>query len=240
MGNEIEVLSKSKQPTGGHFVVEDYDEHPALCRNGVWVGRKENFVQTVTLGYEHEGLDLVVGWAVNGQQVVDPGYGGNTPYPEPCPGLPSVRYLCPVQGHWHRISFISSSGEPERCLSLQVLFRRREDNYQNVEDGPTVKVCVSGSLIEWPAHLIKDEASCLRHVWDVLQRYAEVAKVNPGDPVQFLAGFPASELRQLAASAQALDRIDDREQPALAETLREHVVGALRSRIPEASRSQAG
>jgi hypothetical protein len=100
VGVELEVLSKTKTVTGGHLVVEDYDENPVLCRRGVWVGWKETFVQTVTLGYEHEGYDLVVGWAVNGQMIVDPGYGDVMMFPEPCPGLPSIRYRCPVEGHW--------------------------------------------------------------------------------------------------------------------------------------------
>jgi hypothetical protein len=176
---------------------------------------------------------------VDGQMIVDPGYGDAMLFPAPCPGLPSVRYLCPVQGHWHRISLISTSGEPEQCLSLQALFRRRDDNYQKIEDGPIVRVCVSGSVIQWPAHLVKEEASCLRHLWDVLKRYAEVAHVNPGDPVQFLSAFPASELRRLEASAQALEQIDEKEQPALSQALRESVVGTLRSRIPNAPRAQA-
>jgi hypothetical protein len=239
VGVELEVLSKTKTVTGGHLVVEDYEENPVLCRRGVWVGWKETFVQTVALGYEHEGYDLVVGWAVNGQMIVDPGYGDVMMFPEPCPGLPSIRYRCPVEGHWHRISFISTSGEPEQCLSVQALFRRKDDNYQQIEDGPTVKVCVSGSVIQWPAHLIKEEASCLRHMWDVLKRYAEVAHVKPGDPVQFLAAFPPAELRRLEASAQALERIDAQEQPALAQALRESVLGTLRSRIPDAPTAQA-
>jgi hypothetical protein len=234
VGTEIKVLSNTKKSTGGHFVVEDYDANPVLCRRGLWVGRKELFVQTITLDYEHEGLELMVGWAVNGQVVVDPGYTGTMLLPEPVPGLPTIVYQCPVQGHWHRITFICSSGQPEQCFSLQALFRRRADNYQTVEDGPTVKVCVSGSMIEWPAHLIKEEATCLRHVWDVLKRYAEVAKVNPGDPEQFLTAFPPSELRRMEASAQALDQIDEREHPELAKTLHENIVGTLRSRIVDA------
>jgi hypothetical protein len=44
MGIELEVLSKTKTVTGGHLVAEDYDEHPVLCRRGLWVGWKETFV----------------------------------------------------------------------------------------------------------------------------------------------------------------------------------------------------
>ena len=237
---ELKVLSKKKSVTGGRLVVEDYDDHRVLCRRGLWVGWQETFIQTVTLGYEHEGYDLVVGWAVNGQTIFDPGHGTAVIFPgEPCPGQPSVRYVCPVEGHWHRISFLSTPGEPEHCLSVQALFRRRDTGWQQLEDGPFIQVCVSGSVIQWPAHLIKEEAACLRHVWDVLKRYAEVAHVNPGDPVQFLAAFPVAELRRLEASAQTLERLDEKEQPALAQALRESIVGTLRSRIPDTPTSHA-
>jgi hypothetical protein len=237
---ELKVLSKKKSVTGGRLVVEDYDDHPVLCRRGVWVGWQETFIQTVTLGYEHEGYDLVVGWAVNGQTIFDPGHGSAVIFPgEPCPGQPSVRYVCPVEGHWHRISFLSTPGEPERCLSVQALFRRKDTGWQQLEDGPFIQVCVSGSVIQWPAHLVKEEAACLRHVWDVVKRYAEIAHVNPGDPVQFLTAFPVAELRQLEASAQTLERLDEKEQPALAQALRESIVGTLRSRIPDTPTSHA-
>ena len=115
-------------------------------------------------------------------------------------------------------------------------FPTQGNGWQQLEDGPSIRVCVSGSVIQWPAHLIKEEASCLRHVWDVLKRYAEIAHVNPGDPVQFLGAFPVAELRRLEASAQTLERIDTQEQPALAQALRESIVGTLRSRIPDTPR----
>ena len=218
---ELEVLSKTKTVTGGRLVVEDYEDHPVLCRRGLWLGWQETFIQTVTLGYEHKGYDLVVGWAVNGQTIFDPGHGSAVTLPgEPCPGQPSVRYVCPVEGHWHRISFRSTPGEPEHCLSVQALFRRRDTGWQQLEDGPFIQVCVSGSVIQWPAHLMKEESSCLRHVWDVLKRYA-------------------GELRRLEASAQTLQKIDEQGQPALAQALRESIVGTLRSRIPDTPTSHA-
>ena len=73
----------------------------------------------------------------------------------------------------------------------------------------------------------------------VLKRYAEVAHVNPGDPVQFLAAFPVAELRRLEASAQTLQKIDEQGQPELAQALRESIVGTLRSRIPDTPTSHA-
>jgi hypothetical protein len=229
------VVSDTTTATGGQVVVEDYNKHPAVCRSGVWMGWEKTFTETVILAYEHTE-ELYVGWSVNGVTVIDPGYGPIVNFPgNPCPGLPSVSYICPVGGLFHQISFTSTSGDPYECLWAQVLYRGNSEKYVPAHLGPSMEVCLAGSDIEWPAYLIQEEEACLARLWDLLKRYVEIAHVNPGDPVEFLGGLPIEELIQLQAAVQTLENINAQEQPALASGLQESIVGILRSRMPGAS-----
>jgi hypothetical protein len=232
MADELKVVTDTRSDVGGHLVTENYDEHPRACRHGVWIGWKETFRQTVTLAFEHTGHPYV-GWSINGVTVVDPGYGPVTPPPgDPCPGAPSVLYVCPVAGHFHQISFTSIAGSPKSCLSVQAIYREHGEQGHPAHDGPATTVCVSGSHIDWPAFQILQEQACLKRWRDILRKYVEVADVGPLDPVELLTGLPADERTLLQAAAEALEEIKPDDQPVLANALRDTVIGVLRSRMP--------
>jgi hypothetical protein len=230
MANQLVVVDDSKSPTGGHVVVEDYDEHPRPCRRGLWIGWKETFSQRVTLAFERPGHPYV-GWSLNGVTVIDPGSG---PFPrppgEPCPGQPSVLYFAPVGGLENQIQFTGAPGIPRVCLGVQALYREH-GNLPALVAGPSTTVCLSGADIEWPAFLVKEEIACQKRWWEILRRYVEVADVGPLDPVAFLGELPDQDLKVLHAAAQTLERITGEDQPELANAIRERVVGILRSRM---------
>jgi len=74
----------------------------------------------VTLAWEHsEEGHPYIGWSVNGETVMDPG--GDPLVLEPCPGLASVRYTCPIDDLYHQISFTSTPGHPQVCFWVQAL-----------------------------------------------------------------------------------------------------------------------
>jgi hypothetical protein len=241
MASDLVVLSNTRTPTGGQrLVVRNYDQNPRPCRSGYWIGRQENFSQTVTLAWEHsEEGHPYIGWSVNGETVMDPG--GDPLVLEPCPGLASVRYTCPIDDLYHQISFTSTPGHPQVCFWVQALFLRHDESrYDPPHEGPWTSVCLDGFDIEWPSYLILEEQACLKRWGEILRQYVELAEVGPLDPVELLVGLPEQDLILLQAAAQSLERVNADQQPALANALRESVVGILRSRTPGAhSRRQA-
>jgi hypothetical protein len=189
----------------------------------------------MTLAYEHTEEPLYVGWQINGTTVVDPGFSAGTPpWGAPCPGAPSVTYRCPVDGYFHEISLTSSSGDPSECLLVQVLYRGPADQYKPAHLGPCMYVCLAGSGIEWPADKLKAWEACLAALWGKLTRYLELAHVNPGDPVEFLASLPGEVAIRLQAGVETLEHLDAAAQPQLAKAIKDDVLGILRARMPGA------
>jgi hypothetical protein len=73
MAYPLVELSRARAADGEHLVVENYDLNPRFCRQGIWVGWKFEFAETVVLSFEHDPEELYVGWSINGTTVVDPG-----------------------------------------------------------------------------------------------------------------------------------------------------------------------
>ncbi len=232
MGDKLVQLSDTKNVTGQSLVIEDYTKHPVLCRSGIWVGWLVTFTETVTFAYEHTEDPFYVGWAINGTTVVDPGYSSSTPpWGAPCPGAPSVTYRCPVNDFFHEISLTSSSGDPYECLSLQVLYRGPNDANNPARYGPLATVCLAGSEIEWPAKKVAEWEACLAAFWARLRGLVEIAHVNPGDPVEWLATLPGEEAVRLHAGLATLELLDAEAQPALAKGIKSDIIGMLRGRV---------
>ena len=233
MADQLVQLSDTTNVTGESLVSEDYNKHPAICRFGIWVGTLVTFTETVTLAYEHTEDPWYVGWAINGTTVIDPGYGSPAPPSgAPCPGAPSITYRCPLNGVFDRISLTSASGDPHECVSLQVLYRGPHDQNNPARYGPFARVCLAGSEIEWPAFLLSEWEACLHGFWKVIRSYVQIAHVNPGDPVEFLAGFPVEEALILKGEIEILERLNVESQPALAKAIEADVIGRLRARMP--------
>jgi hypothetical protein len=232
MADQLVQLSDTINVTAKSLIIIDYNAHPELCRRGIWVGWQETFTETVTLAYEHTEDPFYVGWQINGTTVIDPGFSAGTPpWGAPCPGAPSVTYRCPVDGFFHEISLTSSSGDPTECVQVQVLYRGPADQYKPAHYGPSMYVCLSGSKIEWPADKVKAWESCLAALWAKLRQYVELAHVNPGDPVEFLAGLPPALATRLQAGVETLEHLDGAAQPRLAKAIKDDVLGILRARM---------
>jgi hypothetical protein len=226
------TVSDDKTATGEQVVVVNYNLHPVPCRFGIWVGLEHMFTEKVTLSYEHDPAPFDVGWSLNGVTVVDPRNPPDTEdgrVPFPCPGLPSVLVFTPVDGLWHKISFLSSSGDPRERIWVQVLYTDESEPGQPLHQGPSKAVWLSGSYYEWPEPLLEEERRCLSGFWKFLRQYVEIAHVNPGDPVEFLQELPEQVLIELQGAVDMLEKIDAKRQPALADALRRRIVAILRS-----------
>jgi hypothetical protein len=232
------VVSDEKTATGDQVVVENYNRHPVPCRFGIWVGLEHMFTERVTLSWEHgDDENVWVGWSLNGVTFSDPGNPPDTEdgrVPLPCPGLPSVLVFNPVDGVYHTISFLSSSGDPRERIWVQVLYRNAREPGLPLHQGPSTAVWLSGSDYEWPEPLLEEERKCLSGFWKFLRQYVEIAHVNPGDPVEFLKELPDQVLVELRGAAEMLEKIDAKKQPALADALRGRIVAILRSRVSAA------
>jgi hypothetical protein len=212
--------------TSTYVVIEDYNLHPALCRFGVWVGLKREFFETYLLSYEHDPEELYVGWAVNGDTLIDPGYSAGTPpWGAPVPGVPGVSYTCPVAGLYHRISLAGTPGMEPQHLWVQVLYRYPTEYGQPFHYGPGLWVDLVGYSIAWPADKLEEWRECLHRFWELIERYLEEARVGPGDPVErWLEGLRGEEAVRLKALVETLGDLqgdEDRE-------LREAILGELR------------
>jgi hypothetical protein len=232
MPGQLVELSRTAVETDSNIIFEDYTHHPHICRYGLWIGLQVSFIETLTLSYDHTEEPLYVGWSVNGTTIVNPGYSASTPpWGSPVPGFPSVTYKCPVDGFFHRISFISTAGDPVECFTVQVLYRGPNDQFSPPHHGPSMYVCLSGSAIEWPEDKLKAERECLAAFWEKIRHYVQVAHVNPGDPVEWLSRFRGEEVIQLKAQVEVLERLNEKTQPMLAAAIRNNLTGMLRSRM---------
>jgi hypothetical protein len=236
MTHPLVELSRTKHQTSAHLVIEDYDKHPTICRHGIWVGWSVTFTETVVLSFEHDPEELYVGWAINGTTVIDPGYSSGTPpWGYPAPGAPSVTYVTPVDGFFHRLSLTSTSGSGEVCLWVQVLYRGPSEAGAPAHYGPAMGVCLSGAEVIWPAYKLEEEKRCLAAFFDLLRRYVEVAHVNPGDPVEkWLARLRGEEAVRMKAELETLQKIDPKANRELADAIKADLARMLRARIPGA------
>ena len=216
--------------TNSYVVVEDYDRHPALCRFGVWVGIKREYLETYLLSYEHDPEELYVGWAINGTTVIDPGYtAGTPPSGEPVPGSPFVTYKCPVGGYYHQISLAGSPGMDPQSLWVQVLYRYPNENGQPFHYGPGRWIDLVGYSIAWPAAKLKETQDCLARFWALIQRYLEIARVGPGDPVErWLERLRGEEAVQLKALVETLGELNENEDSELREAILSELRGMVR------------
>jgi hypothetical protein len=222
MAHPLVELSRTQQPTGQKIVLENYDLKPRLCRHGTWVGVKFEFVETVTLSFEHDPEELYVGWSINGTTVVDPGYGPfPPPFGAPVPGEPSVTYRTPVAGLYHRISFTSTAGHDEECLSVTVLYRTPAEAGAPAHVGPSRSVCLSGGRVDWPAYLLKAEQECLRHWYEILRRYVRVLPPWPPPPPlsRWLERVQPDDLLRFKLELETLEQLDPEADRELAEAI---------------------
>jgi len=212
MAHPLVVLNDTKTVTGHHTVVEDFTTHFALCRFGIWVGCETDFIETVTLSYEHDPDPLYVGWALNGTVVSTPGF-PTTIFPpgNPVPGVSDVRYMTPVDGLYHRISLAGTSGMPQRCIHVQVLYMTYQDYVQGrpVTYGPATTLCISGQEIDWPADKLEEWRKCLAKFWQIIHEVVGPVHVNPGDPVEaWLARATPEQALRLQGYREALESLD--------------------------------
>jgi hypothetical protein len=226
--------SRTKHETSVHLVIRDYDADRRLCRHGLWVGLKTTFTETVVLAYEHDPEELYVGWMINGTTVIDPGYSAGTPpWGQPAPGAPSVTYVAPFNGLFHRLSLTSTTGSGDSCLWVQVLYRSPTEAGVPAHQGPGMSVCLAGSSIAWPADKLEEERRCLAVFLDLLRRYVRVAQVHPRDPVeQWLASLDGDMAVRVKAELETLGTIDPRVDRELAEAITADLTGIMTSRIP--------
>lgn len=222
MAYPLVELSRTEQPMGQHLVVENYDLNPRFCRQGIWVGWKFEFAETVVLSFEHDPEELYVGWSINGTTVVDPGFG---PYPPPSgstvPGTPSVTYRTPVSGFFHRISFTSTPGHDEECLWVHVLYRTPAEAGAPAHVGPARSVCLNGERVQWPAHLLKAEGECVQRWYEILRRYVRGVPPWPGPPPlrRWLERVRGEEAVRFKAELETLEQLDPEADRQLAEVI---------------------
>jgi hypothetical protein len=212
MEHPLAEVSRTRSSENCYLVIEDYRKYPRLCRFGIWVGWKCDFVETVLLGYEHDPEDLYVGWSINGTTVIDPGYSSGTPpWGAPAPGASSVTYRCPVGGLFHRLSLTSATGIAEQCLWVQVLYRYPNEAGAPFHSGPSMYVCLSGSEIIWPISKVEEAEACMEKFYDLLRRYVEPAHIGPGGPVErWLERVSGDEAVRVRALLETIEQLDQR------------------------------
>jgi hypothetical protein len=239
MSHQLIELSRTEHQTSAHLVIEDYTKRPTICRNGVWVGWKRTFTETVVLSFEHEPEELYIGWAINGTMVSDPGYSpGTPPWGAPAPGSSSVTYATPVGSFFHQLSLTSTAGSGEECLSVQVLFRGPTEAGAPAHYGPATSVCLSGSKVTWPADKLEAEKRCLASLFARLRQYVEIIHVNPGDPpAQWLAQLRGDDAIRILAELDTLEKLDPKVDRELGEAIKADLARMLRGRMPGAGTS---
>jgi hypothetical protein len=93
---------------------------------------------------------------------------------------------------------------------------------------------LAGSEVDWPADKVAEWEACEAALWSRLRGLVEIAHVNPGDPVEWLATLPGEEAVRLQAGLETLEHLDAAAQPALAKGIKNDIIGILRARMPGA------
>jgi hypothetical protein len=75
--------------------------------------------------------------------------------------------------------------------------------------GPGMYACVEGFRFTWPSEQLTEECACIHGLIQRLRGLAQIAHVNPGDPVErwLQAADPKTVLR-LGAIVDALEKLD--------------------------------
>jgi hypothetical protein len=224
------VESTTEVDTGCTVVVEDYDCHPVLCRSGIWVGQRCDFIETVVLSYEHDPDPLYAGWAINGTTLIDPGLSpGTPPWGYPVPGVSGVTYVCPYQGFYHKIALTGTAGMAEVCPWVQVLYRPSTALPTDpAQLGPGRYVCIDAFRIVWPADKLAETRACILALIGRLQGLEEIAHVGPGDPVErwLEAGDPESAFR-LGALVDAHEKLHSERDRGLKAAVETEIKGLV-------------
>lgn len=228
MAHPLVELSRSRAVTNGWLEIRNYD-YRELCRQGIWVGWRSIFQETVVVSYEHDPEELYVGWQINGTTVIDPGYSpGTPPFGSPAPGESTVRYRCPEGGYMHRLALISTAGEPEHCLYVQVLYRTPSGQYSPPTFGPSMEVCLSGYEITWPADKLEEYRKCVHRLRDLLERYVQIAHVGPGDPVEeWLLSLEDDEALRVGGMIEALEQLDPKVDAQILDAVRTELTALI-------------
>jgi hypothetical protein len=228
MTHPLVELSDTRVITGGWLEIKNW--HYGLCREGIWFGWRSIFQETLVMSYEHDPEELYVGWAIDGTTVIDPGCtAGTPPFGLPVPSDPSVRYRCPEAYYYHRIALISTPGEPQHCMNLQVLYRTPNGAYGPPFLGPSAWVCVSGYEIEWPKDKLEEWRRCIARLRELLERYVKIAHVGPGDPVEhWLEHLEGEEAVRVEAMIEALEKLDAKADERIVEAIRAELTGLVR------------
>lgn len=208
-------LRRSQEPAGQGIVIEDYTDHPTLCRHGVWVGLATYFTETVTIAYEHESADLNVFWQLN-DDVLYPvtGFLGGGPVL----GTPGVHYVWPVDGFQHRISLISTPGTKDSSVNVEVLYQQPPGG--PTQYGPSMRVAISGMTIQWPESKLEEERACQARWQDIRNRYVHWHKPKPGETVTGLDHVRGEAAIRLIAVQKTLESLDPDADHELAEALK--------------------
>jgi hypothetical protein len=198
-------LSRSRDVTGSGVVVEDYTDHPTLCRYGVWVGTRTFFTERVVLSFEHDPDPLNVTWRLqDAENPLNPPY-DFTPN-GPVIGAPGIRYSWPVDHLQHRIALFTEPGAKPILVTAQVVYSPEAGGA--VTNGPELALDMSGEVVSWPARQLLEEAECKKRWADLLSRYAKWHKPLPGEPVEWIDQIQGSDARRVIAVTEALDSLD--------------------------------
>lgn len=222
MADQLIEVSSTKTPAGDSPFIEDYNQHPALCREGVWMGLKHSYTQEVRLSFEHsDHPEYYVGWSVNGATIEDPGYDFDTSISGAAvPGIPSLAFVCPVDGEYHNLILRSASGSDKLNLIIRVLYRAgiAEANLPP-HLGPWLSVSLRGYDIEWPAEKLAEERACLSRLaallGEIQERFKPPLFIPPGDPFEWLRGLRGNSAVRIEAAIDALKHLKPETQPAL-------------------------
>jgi len=228
---QLVELSDTRNGTTSSIVIDDYDQHPRLCRAGIWVGVRTEFSETIVLSYEHDAEELYVGWKLNGVSVIDPGYSSGTPpWGFSVPGASDVTYTCPVDDLFHRIQFRSTAGHQESCISVQVLTRTPAEEFSPPELGPSTITCVAGYDLSWPSANLEAERRCLASLLERLRVYTKVKWVPPGDPPErwIELGRP-EELKELLALFETLENLNSVEDEDIAKAVQSNLIRRIQT-----------
>ena len=117
--------------------------------------------------------------------------------PQRCPGAPSVGYTYPVDWLYHRITLTTGPGGGQQWLKVQATWDSWDPSPDVIHKqgiSAPFYVEVSGSRVTWLEYLWAPYIACLVALWEILRKYAVLAHVKPGHPVEFLRSLPKGQL----------------------------------------------